>query len=70
MWKANGKATTLVHFLYSLFPKIEVMCELPLLENDREETKRYWKLKEGAQGRTRRTQFGRGYGPVAIQTTP
>jgi hypothetical protein len=34
------------------------------------EARRYWKLKEEAQDRTVwRTQFGRGYGPVARQTT-
>jgi hypothetical protein len=34
------------------------------------ESRRYWKLKEEAQDRTLwRTQFGRGYGPVARQTT-
>jgi hypothetical protein len=32
------------------------------------EARRYWKLKEEAQNRTLwRTQFGRGYGPVASQ---
>jgi hypothetical protein len=34
------------------------------------EARRYWKLKEEAQGRTlSRTQFERGYGPVARQIT-
>jgi hypothetical protein len=28
MWKANGKTTTLLLFLDSLFPKIEEMCEM------------------------------------------
>jgi hypothetical protein len=38
------------------------------LLNDLKETRRYWKLKEEAQDRTLwRTQFGRGYGPVARQ---
>jgi hypothetical protein len=32
MWKTNGKTTTLVLFLDSLFPKIEAMCEVLLLE--------------------------------------
>jgi hypothetical protein len=33
------------------------------------EARRYWKLKEEAQDRTLwRTQFGRGYEPVARQT--
>jgi hypothetical protein len=33
-------------------------------------TREYWKLKEEALDRTlRRTRFGRGYGPVAKQTT-
>jgi hypothetical protein len=27
MWKANGKTTTLLLFLDSLFPKIEEMCK-------------------------------------------
>jgi hypothetical protein len=37
---------------------------------DLKEARRYWKLKEEAQDRTlRKTQFGRGYGPVARQTT-
>jgi hypothetical protein len=40
------------------------------LLDDLTETRRYWKLKEEAQGRTLwRTQFGRGYRPVARQTT-
>jgi hypothetical protein len=40
------------------------------LLDDLKEARRYWKLKEEAQDRTlRRTQFGRGYGPVARQTT-
>jgi hypothetical protein len=40
------------------------------LLNDLKEARRYWKLKEEAQDRTLwRTQFGRGYGPVARQTT-
>jgi hypothetical protein len=34
------------------------------------EARRYWKLKEEVQDRTLwRTQFGRGYGPVARQPT-
>jgi hypothetical protein len=38
------------------------------LLDDLKETGRYWKLKEEAQDRTLwRTQFGRGYGPVARQ---
>jgi hypothetical protein len=38
--------------------------------DDLKEARRYWKLKEEAQDRTLwRTQFGRGYGPVARQTT-
>jgi hypothetical protein len=38
------------------------------LLDDLKETRRYWKLKEEAQDRTLwRTQFGRGYGPVARQ---
>jgi hypothetical protein len=37
--------------------------------DDLKETRRYWKLKEEAQDRTLwRTQFGRGYWPVARQT--
>jgi hypothetical protein len=33
------------------------------------EKRRYWKLKEEALDRTVwRTRFGRGYGPVVIQT--
>jgi hypothetical protein len=40
------------------------------LLDDLKEARRYWKLKEEAQDRTLwRTQFGRGYGPVARQTT-
>jgi hypothetical protein len=40
-----------------------------LLDNLKE-ARRYWKLKGEAQDRTLwRTQFGRGYGPVARQTT-
>jgi hypothetical protein len=39
------------------------------LLDDLKETRRYWKLKEETQDRTLwRTQFGRGYGPVARQT--
>jgi hypothetical protein len=39
------------------------------LLNDLKEEIRYWKLKKEAQDRTLwRTQFGRGYGPVARQT--
>jgi hypothetical protein len=38
------------------------------LLDDFKETRRYWKLKEEAQDRILwRTQFGRGYGPVARQ---
>jgi hypothetical protein len=32
MWKTNGKTTTLVLFLDSIFPKTEVMCEMLQLE--------------------------------------
>jgi hypothetical protein len=40
------------------------------LLDDLKKARRYWKLKEEAQGRTLwRTQSGRGYGPVARQTT-
>jgi hypothetical protein len=40
---------------------------MQLLDNLKE-TRRYWKLKEEAQDSTLwRTQFGRGYGPVARQ---
>jgi hypothetical protein len=40
------------------------------LLDDLEEARRYWKLKEEAQDRTlRRTQFGRGCGPVTRQST-
>jgi hypothetical protein len=40
------------------------------LLDDLKEARRYWKLKEEAQDHTLwRTQFGRGYGPVARQTT-
>jgi hypothetical protein len=40
------------------------------LLDDLKEARRYWKLKEEAEDRTLwRTQFGRGYGPVARQTT-
>jgi hypothetical protein len=40
------------------------------LLDDLKERGRYWKLKEEAQDRTLwRTQFGRGYGAVARQTT-
>jgi hypothetical protein len=40
------------------------------LSDDLKEARRNWKLKEKAQNRTLwRTQFGRGYGPVARQTT-
>jgi hypothetical protein len=40
------------------------------LLDDLKEARGYWKLKEEAQDRTLwRTQFGRGYGPVARQTT-
>jgi hypothetical protein len=40
------------------------------LLDDLKEASRYCKLKEEAQDRTIwRTQFGRGYGPVARQTT-
>jgi hypothetical protein len=40
------------------------------LLDDLKEARRYWKLKEEAQGCTLwGTQFGRGYGPVARQTT-
>jgi hypothetical protein len=38
--------------------------------DDLKEARRYWKLKEEAQDRTLwKTRFGRGYGPVARQTT-
>jgi hypothetical protein len=40
-----------------------------LLDNLKE-ARRYWKLKEEAQDHTLwRTQFGKGYGPFARQTT-
>jgi hypothetical protein len=40
------------------------------LLDDLKEARRYWKLAEEAQDRTLwRTRFGRGYGPVARQTT-
>jgi hypothetical protein len=40
------------------------------LLDDPKEARRYWKLKEEAQDHTLwRTQFRRGYGPVARQTT-
>jgi hypothetical protein len=39
------------------------------LLDDLKEKKRYWKLNEEALDRTLwRTRFGRGYGPVVIQT--
>jgi hypothetical protein len=42
---------------------------LKQLLDDLKEARRYWKLKEEAQDRTLwRTQFGRGYEPVAGQT--
>jgi hypothetical protein len=57
-------------FLDSLFPKMEVMCEMLLLENDHKEARRYWMLKEEAHDHILwRTEFGRGYGPIARQTT-
>jgi hypothetical protein len=38
------------------------------LLDDLKEARKYWKLKEEAQDRTLwRTQFARGYGPVARQ---
>jgi hypothetical protein len=69
MWKANGKTTTLLLFLDSLFQKQRQMpnarCFLW-----RQEKKRYYKLKEEALDHTLwRTHFGRGYGPVVRQTT-
>jgi hypothetical protein len=52
MWKANGKTTTLQLFLDSLSPKTEEHI-----------------IGGKIGGRTLwRTQFGRGYGPVARQT--
>jgi hypothetical protein len=40
------------------------------LFDDLKEARRYWKLKKEAQDRILwRTQFGRGHGPVARQTT-
>jgi hypothetical protein len=43
---------------------------LKQLLDDSKEARRYWKLKEEAQDHTLwRTQFGKGYGPVARQTT-
>jgi hypothetical protein len=40
------------------------------LRDDLKETRSYWKLKVEALDRTKwRTCFGRGYGPVAIQST-
>jgi hypothetical protein len=40
------------------------------LLDDLKEARRYWKLKEEAHDRTFwRTQSGRGYGPVARETT-
>jgi hypothetical protein len=38
------------------------------LLDDLKEKRRYWKLKEEALDHTRRTRFGRGYGPVVRQT--
>jgi hypothetical protein len=32
MWKSNGKTTTLILFLDSPFPKIEVKCKMLQLE--------------------------------------
>jgi hypothetical protein len=58
------------YFPDNLFPKIGVMWEVLLLENNLKEAKRYWKLKEEAQDPTLwRTQLERGYGLVARQTT-
>jgi hypothetical protein len=37
MWKANGKTNPLLHFLGSLFPKIEKKCEIFPLEVKRSE---------------------------------
>jgi hypothetical protein len=40
------------------------------LLDDLKEARRYWNMKEEAQdGTLWRTQFGKGYGPVARQTT-
>jgi hypothetical protein len=39
------------------------------LLDDLKETRRYWKFEEAQDHTLWRTQFGRGYGPVARQTT-
>jgi hypothetical protein len=68
MWKANGKTTTLLLFLDSLFQKQRQMRDAS--SGDLKEKRRYWKLKEEALDRTLwRTRFGRGYGPVFRQIT-
>jgi hypothetical protein len=83
MRKANGKTTTLLLFLDSLFQKQRQMpnarCflwrqNIPELRkqllDDLKEKRGYWKLKEEALDRSQwRSRFGRGYGPVARQTT-
>jgi hypothetical protein len=56
----------------STFPRQSLSknrCNSKQLLDDLKEARRYWQLEE-AQDRTLwRTQFGRGYGPVARQTT-
>jgi hypothetical protein len=51
MWKTNGKTTTLVPFLDSLFPKIEEMCEILQLEINILEVNYYpIRISEGGGG--------------------
>jgi hypothetical protein len=63
MWKANGNTTTLLLFLDSLFPKIEIHMR----DASSGETG-YSHLKEETLDRTMwRARFGRGFGPVVRQ---
>jgi len=78
MWKANGKTTTLLPFLDSLFPKTEIHMQDASSgdktnwkkRDDLKERRGYSHLKEEALDHTMWTaRFGRGFGPVVRQTT-
>jgi hypothetical protein len=63
--------TTFKHFLERMIEgKKEGGKRRKQLLDDLKGTRRYWNLKEEALDRTLwRTCYGRGYGPVAKQTT-
>jgi hypothetical protein len=82
MWKANGKTTTLLLFLDSLFPKTEIIYARCFLwrQNGSEINYSHIRISGGGlflgeissskhYSKKENARFGRGLGPVVRQTT-